>query len=80
MGTPSERVFGMALTLDDLGKEIESSLADGCVYRFGQFALDSRKRALFRADLPDSLSPKGLRFCMRSRTTRSVGKRSRMPH
>src|ERR1700745_2051022 len=48
----------MALTLDDLGKERESSLADGYLYRFGQFALDPRKRTLSRADSPVSLTPK----------------------
>jgi len=48
----------MALTLDDLGKERQSSLADGYLYRFGQFALDSRKRAVSRADSPVSLTPK----------------------
>src|SRR5260370_22856591 len=58
MGTSSEREFGMALTLDDLGKDRESSLADGYRYRFGQFALNSRKRTLSRADLPVSLTPK----------------------
>src|SRR5258708_13612009 len=58
MGTSSEREFGMALTLDDLGKDRESSLADGYLYRFGQFALDSRKRTLSRADSPVSLTPK----------------------
>src|SRR6266705_4661415 len=48
----------MALTMDDLSKERESSLADGYLYRFGQFALDSRKRMLFRADSPVTLTPK----------------------
>ena len=48
----------MALTLDDLGKDRESSLADGYLYRFGQFALDSRKRTVSRADSPISLTPK----------------------
>src|SRR5246500_3332778 len=48
----------MALTLDDLGKERESSLPDGYLYRFGPFALDSRKRTLSRADSPVSLTPK----------------------
>src|ERR1700732_2560821 len=48
----------MALTLDDLGKERVSSLADGYFYRFGQFALDSRKRTVSRADSPVSLTPK----------------------
>ena len=58
IGTSSERAFGMALALDDLGKDRESSLADGYLYRFGQFALDSRKRTLSRADSPVSLTPK----------------------
>jgi len=48
----------MALTLGDLAKDTESSLADGYLYRFGQFALDSRKRTLSRADSPLSLTPK----------------------
>ena len=48
----------MALTLGDLGKDRESSLADGYLYRFGQFALDSRKRTVSRADSPISLTPK----------------------
>jgi TolB-like protein/DNA-binding winged helix-turn-helix (wHTH) protein len=48
----------MALTLDDLGKGRESSPADGYLYRFGQFALDSRKRTVSRADSPISLTPK----------------------
>src|SRR6202795_3869020 len=48
----------MALTLDDLGKGRESSPADGYLYRFGQFALDSRKRTVSRADSPVSLTPK----------------------
>ena len=58
VGTSSERAFGMALALGDLGKDRESSLADGYLYRFGQFALDSRKRTLSRADSPVSLTPK----------------------
>src|SRR6266702_4564884 len=48
----------MALTMDDLSKERESSLADGYLYRFGQFALDVRKRTVSRADSPVSLTPK----------------------
>jgi TolB-like protein/DNA-binding winged helix-turn-helix (wHTH) protein/Flp pilus assembly protein TadD len=48
----------VTLTLGDLGKDRESSLADGYLYRFGQFALDSRKRTLSRADSPVSLTPK----------------------
>src|SRR5258705_11274973 len=58
MGTSSEREFGMALTMGDLGKERESGLADGYLHRFGQFAMDSRKRTLSRADSPVSLTPK----------------------
>src|ERR1700730_11152701 len=50
--------MGMALTLGDLGKDRESSLAYGYLYRFGEFALDSRKRTLSRADSPVSLTPK----------------------
>ena len=48
----------MTLALRDLGRERESSPADGHLYRFGQFALDSRKRTLCRADSPVSLTPK----------------------
>jgi len=45
--------------LDDLGKDRESILApDGYLYRFGQFALDSRRRTVSRADSPVSLTPK----------------------
>jgi TolB-like protein/DNA-binding winged helix-turn-helix (wHTH) protein len=44
--------------MGDPGKEKESSLADGYLYRFGQFALDSRKRSLSRADSLVSLTPK----------------------
>jgi len=44
--------------MDDLSKERESSLADGYLYRFGQFALDVRKRTVSRADSPVSLTPK----------------------
>ena len=58
MGTSSERAFGMTLTQRDLGREREPSLADGCLYRFGQFSLNSRKRTLSRADLPVSLTSK----------------------
>jgi hypothetical protein len=57
VGTSSESAFGMALTLGDLVRDRESSLADGYLYRFGRFALDSRKRTLFRADSPVSLTP-----------------------
>src|SRR6202166_1671341 len=48
----------MTLALRDLGKERESSLADGYLYRFGQFVLDSRKRMVCRGDSPVSLTPK----------------------
>src|SRR5712692_2411960 len=48
----------MALEMGDLGKERESSPTDGCVYRFGQFVLDSRKRLVSRTDSPVSLTPK----------------------
>src|ERR1700692_3742388 len=48
----------MTLALRDLGKDRESNLADGYLYRFGQFALDSRKRTVSRADSPVSLTPK----------------------
>ena len=44
--------------MGDPGRERESSLPDGYLYRFGPFALDSRKRTLSRADLPVSLTPK----------------------
>src|SRR6201987_5718173 len=50
----------MALTMGDLGKERESSLAEGYLYRFGQFALDSRKRSVSRPDSPVSLTSKAL--------------------
>jgi TolB-like protein/DNA-binding winged helix-turn-helix (wHTH) protein len=48
----------MALTLSDLGKDRESSLGAGYLYRFGEFALDSRKRTVSRADSSVSLTPK----------------------
>jgi TolB-like protein/DNA-binding winged helix-turn-helix (wHTH) protein/Flp pilus assembly protein TadD len=44
--------------MGDPGKEKESSRADAYLYRFGQFALDSRRRTLSRADSPVSLTPK----------------------
>src|ERR1700676_4464143 len=44
--------------MGDLGKETGSSLADGYLYRFGQFALDSWKPTVSRADSPVSLPPK----------------------
>jgi TolB-like protein/DNA-binding winged helix-turn-helix (wHTH) protein len=52
------RTLRLALAKGDLGKERESSVADGYVYRFGQFALDSRKRTLARADSPIALTAK----------------------
>src|SRR5712671_6779347 len=52
------KAFRMAFTMSDLGKDRESSPAAGYLYRFGQFALDSRKRTLSRADSPVSLTPK----------------------
>src|SRR5580692_11144390 len=44
--------------MGDLGKVKESSPADSRLYRFGQFALDSRKRTLSRANSPVSLTAK----------------------
>jgi TolB-like protein/DNA-binding winged helix-turn-helix (wHTH) protein len=44
--------------MGDPGKDKESGLAGGCVYRFGRFALDSRKRTLCRDDSPVSLTAK----------------------
>jgi TolB-like protein/DNA-binding winged helix-turn-helix (wHTH) protein/Flp pilus assembly protein TadD len=44
--------------MSDSDKDRESSPAAGYLYRFGQFALDSRKRTLARADSPVSLTPK----------------------
>src|SRR5712671_5999456 len=52
------KAFRMAFTMSDLGKDRESSPAAGYLYRFGQFALDSRKRTLSQADSPVSLTPK----------------------
>ena len=40
-----------------LGNDSESKVANGGLYRFGQFALDSEKRTLSRAGLPVSLTP-----------------------
>ena len=48
----------MAHSMSDLGKDREPSPRAGHLYRFGQFALDSRKRMLSRADSPVSLTPK----------------------
>jgi DNA-binding winged helix-turn-helix (wHTH) protein len=39
-------------------RDTKSRLGDGYLFRFGQFALDSRKRTLSRADSPASLTPK----------------------
>ena len=47
----------MAPTMRDPGKGRESSPAPGSLYRVGQFALDSRKRTLFRAGSSVSLTP-----------------------
>ncbi len=58
LGTSSEKAFGIALTSGDLGRNRESSLADGYLYRFGQFALDPRKRTVSRAGSPLALTPK----------------------
>src|ERR1700690_874655 len=57
-GTSSEKGFGMAVPSGNLGKGRESRLADGHLYRFGPFAMDSRKRTLSLADSPVSLTPK----------------------
>src|SRR6266567_5414337 len=48
----------MAHSMSDPGKDRESSPAGGYLYRFGPFALDSRKRTLSRADSRVSLTPK----------------------
>src|ERR1700752_729368 len=48
----------MALTMSDLGNEKESSLADGYLYRFDQFALDCRRRTVSCTDSPVALTPK----------------------
>jgi TolB-like protein/DNA-binding winged helix-turn-helix (wHTH) protein len=48
----------MALIMGYLGKDRESSLGDGYLYRFGQFTLDPRRRTVSRADSPLSLTPK----------------------
>src|SRR5258708_30716610 len=47
----------MASTMGDLGKDKGSMPLDG-LYRFGQFALDSRKRTLSFGDSPVSLTAK----------------------
>ncbi|HXD31500.1 MAG TPA: winged helix-turn-helix domain-containing protein [Pyrinomonadaceae bacterium] len=44
--------------MSDLGKDRESSPPAGYLYRFGQFALDSRKRTVSCADSPVALTPK----------------------
>ena len=48
IGTPAERVLEITLALIDFGKEREADLTDGCLYRFGQFLLDSRKRWILK--------------------------------
>src|SRR4029077_14516712 len=54
----SSKAFSRALTAGHLGEGHESSPAGGYLYRFGPFALDSRKRALSRADSPVALTAK----------------------
>src|SRR5262245_63179021 len=44
--------------MQDEGKDRDSGRPNGYLYRFDQFALDSRKRTLSRADSPVSLTPK----------------------
>jgi TolB-like protein/DNA-binding winged helix-turn-helix (wHTH) protein len=51
------RIPRLPLTTGEPGEDGKTSRADG-LYRFGQFALDSRKRTLFRADSPVSLTAK----------------------
>ena len=48
----------MTLTSGSLGKDGDSPLAAGGVYRFGPFVLDARRRTLCRADSPVSLTAK----------------------
>ncbi len=48
----------MGLTLGDLGRDMASSLAEGHLYSFSQFVLDSRMRTVSRADSPVPLTPK----------------------
>lgn len=55
---PQREAFRMARTMGDLGKDTGSSTANGYLYRFGQFVLDSRKRTLSRVDSPVSLTPR----------------------
>jgi DNA-binding response OmpR family regulator len=50
----------MLFTMGELRKERESTLADRYLYRFGQFALDSRKRTVSRTDSPVTLTPNRL--------------------
>ena len=52
------KALRLALAKGDLGKEHESRVAGGHLIRFGQFALDSRRRTLSRADSPVSLTAK----------------------
>src|SRR5262245_49767097 len=54
----SVKAIRMAPTTGDVSNDRESSLPDGYLYRFGQFALDSRKRKLSRAHSTVSLTPK----------------------
>lgn len=44
--------------MDNLNRENVTNLANGYLYRFGVFSLDSSKRTLFRADSAVSLTPK----------------------
>ena len=44
--------------MGDINKDRESNLAGANLYRFGEFALDSRKRTVSRAESPVSLTPK----------------------
>ena len=55
-GHNSTNTTGAWLRVDSLDRE--SNPAAGYFYRFGQFALDIRKRTLSRADSPVSLTPK----------------------
>jgi TolB-like protein/DNA-binding winged helix-turn-helix (wHTH) protein len=52
------KVLRLPLAKGDLGKDAESSVAGGHLYRFGPFTLDSRRRTLFRADSPVHLTAK----------------------
>ena len=48
----------MGLALGDFSRDKEWSIANGYLYRFGQFVLDSRKRTVSCADSRISLTPK----------------------